>query len=285
MSGRETHAVVAIPALDLRPEPGQRAELASQLLLGETVKLLAPARAGWRRVENEADGYRGWVREWGLVPASATRVARWRRRATTVVYEPFASVRTARGGATVVSPLFLGSRVIAGPRVRGWRAVELPDGRRGFLPATALRLDRERPVSLLDRIRTLFGTPYLWGGRTPAGFDCSGFVQQVLQEQGVTLPRDARDQSRVCRRLRATDRAREGDLAFFAAAGEAISHVGIALGENYYVHSRGIVRVASLDRDNPLCDNALAGQFQGWFRPGFGPRSRPGPRPGSRRAT
>jgi gamma-D-glutamyl-L-lysine dipeptidyl-peptidase len=263
---RLTHAVVSLPALDVRPEPRHAAELVSQLLMGETVRRLGRSRdGGWVRVRNDADGYSGWVRAWGLVPASAPRVARWRRRAGGRVSAPLSLVRAGRGTGGSVSPVFFGNRLIAGRASRGWCAVELPDGRRGFLPAAVLAAGR-RP-RLEARVASLLGAPYLWGGRTPAGYDCSAFVQQVLLEQGVSLPRDARDQWRASVRLADPARPRPGDLAFFRRPGEPASHVGLALGAGLYAHCRGRVAVASVDSGNVLCDKELLPQFMGWFRP------------------
>src|SRR5262249_10789162 len=145
-------------------------------------------------------------------------------------------------------------------------AVELPDGRRGFLAAEAIA-GRSAPA-LEERVSALLGTPYLWGGRTPAGYDCSAFVQQVLLEQGLALPRDAREQCRVSRKLPKDEPPAPGDLAFFRRPGEPASHVGLALGEGYFAHCRGRVAVSSLEPQNPLCDFDLLPQFMGWHRPG-----------------
>lgn len=280
LRARFTHAVVSLPALDVRPEPRHAAELVSQLLLGETVSLLGAGRdPGWVRVRNDADGYSGWVRAWGLVPATGARVARWRRRARGRVGVPLSLVRAGRGSGGSVSPVFFGNRLIAegdmltakrgagpaGRTSRGWCAVELPDGRRGFLPAAALA--GARLPALEARVASLLGSPYLWGGRTPAGYDCSAFVQQVLLEQGITLPRDARDQCRRSRRLAASAEPRPGDLAFFRRPGEPASHVGLALGGGFYAHCRGRVAVASIEPSNTLCDKDLMPQFMGWYRP------------------
>ena len=256
--------VVTLPLLDVRPEPAHAAELASQLLMGETVAVLDSSRdGGWLRVRNDADGYAGWVRAWGVVRASQTRVGRWRRLARGWIGAPLAMIRAARGGGASVSPVFFGARLIASRHAAGWCGVELPDGRRGYLRASALASAR-RPA-LEERIASLLGSPYLWGGRSPAGYDCSAFVQQVLLEQGMKLPRDAREQARGCRRLAGEERP--GDLAFFHRPGEAASHVGIALGGGYFAHCRGRVQVASIQADDPLFDNDLRPQFMGWYRP------------------
>jgi cell wall-associated NlpC family hydrolase len=276
MPAAPTHGVVRLAALDLRPEPDHRAELGSQLWLGETVRLLTRTpRRGWWKVCSRSDGYEGWVRDWGLVTVSAARAARWRRRARAEVARLFVELRARPGAGMSVGPLFLGARVIPGRRSGAYRAVELPDARRGWLAPRDLRAAGEASADILGRVSSLLGTPYLWGGRTPAGLDCSAFTQIVLAEQGVRLPRDARQQFGACRPLAAGSGPRLGDLAFFARPGEPPSHVGIALGDGGFAHARGVVCLASLDPHNPLYDKELSGQFVGWFRP------RPG---GSRRA-
>lgn len=272
MSRVIAHAVVSLAALDVRRTPSHRAELGSQLLLGEGVRIAARRDGGrWVQVEGE-DGYGGWARAWGLVEAPAARVAGWRRRATARVSAALAEVHTEpHGRGALVSPLFLNARLIAGRARSGHVPVELPDGRRGFVPAAALAAPRTPPPPLIDRVRSLLGVPYLWGGRTPAGFDCSGFTQQVLAEQGVAIPRDARHQYRSARRLGRDETPCEGDLIFFASPGEAVGHVGLGLGGLWFAHCRGRVRVNSADPANQLCDNELQPTIRGWRRPHAAP--------------
>jgi len=262
-----THAVVCLPSLDVRRRPDHRSEMTSQFLMGEIVRLAGRERGGWVPAEGEADGYRGWVRSWGLVPATRSRAGRWRRLARARVNVAWTEVRATPRGASLVSPLPWNARVIAGRARRGWRAVELPDGRRGVVPAAALAGPNQAPPGLIERVRGLLGVTYLWGGRTPAGFDCSGFTQQLYAERGVALPRDASDQFRSCRALAGGEAEREGDLVFFRAAGRRVGHVGVVLGGGYFAHVRGRVRIASLERSNPLWDMELARQFAGFGRP------------------
>jgi len=264
---RATHGVVSIAALDVRGRPDHRSELTSQLLLGEVVRLTGSRLEGqWWRVENLADGYRGWVRGWGLVPATFTRARNWQSRARGRVAVPMVEALARKGRSALVSPLFLGSRVIPGAARGGWRRVELPDGRRGWVPAAKLTLRGEKPA-LLERVMSLLGAPYHWGGRTPLGLDCSAFVQLVLGEQGVCLPRDAAHQVRVSRRLQPGEEPLPGDLVFFAAPGAPPGHIGIGLGGGYFAHCRGMVRIGSVESSNPLCDKALMSQLVGWRRP------------------
>ena len=266
---RGAHAVVTLPALDLRTRPAHPAELGSQLLLGEVVRVLAADRTKqWFRVCNEADGYEGWVRGWGLARCTRARAGRWLAAAQTLVLAPIALARTEPGHGAALSPLFFGGRLIAGRRRGMHRPIELPDGRRGWVEADALRPAASAPPEPMARIRSLLGTPYLWGGRTPAGYDCSAFVQQVLLEQGMALPRDAHEQSLACRALLEGEAECFGDLAFFSARRSArMGHVGLALGGGGFVHARGVVQMGSVNTSNPLCHKELIAQFRGWYRP------------------
>jgi cell wall-associated NlpC family hydrolase len=264
---RLTHAVVSLAALDLRRRPEHRAELTSQLLLGEVVRILGGRPGGqWWRVEGLADGYRGWVRGWGLVRVPVARARNWQAKAVARVAVAVATARTGPGRGALVSPLFLNSRVIAGRRRGTHRQVELPDGRRGWVPVDSLACRGEKPL-LLERILSLIGVPYHWGGRTALGFDCSGFTQQVLAEQGVSLPRDAAHQLKASMRLASGEQPEPGDLIFFAAPGRPPGHVGIGLGGGYYAHCRGMVRIGSMEPSNQLYDKELAPQELGWARP------------------
>ena len=264
---RLTHAVVSLAALDMRRRPEHRAELTSQLLLGEVVRVLGARTGGeWWRVEGLADGYRGWVRGWGLVRVPAARARSWQAKAVARVTVAVAEARAGPGRGALVSPLFLNSWVIAGRRLGAYRRVELPDGRRGWVLVESVACRGEKPA-LLERVLSLLGVPYHWGGRTALGFDCSGFTQQVLAEQGVSLPRDAAHQLKASRRLSSGEQPEPGDLIFFAAPGRRPGHVGIGLGGGYFAHCRGRVLISSVESSNGLCDKDLMPQSLAWARP------------------
>ena len=270
---RLTHAVVSLAVLDVRRRPDHRAELASQFLLGEVVRVLGAQPGGqWWRVEGLADGYRGWVRGWGLVRVPRARARSWQLKAVARVAVAMVEARSGPGRRLLVSPLFLNSRVIAGRRRGSHREVELPDGRRGWVPVSALA-GVDETVPLLERIRSLLGVPYHWGGRTALGLDCSGLTQLVLAEQGLALPRDAAHQLLVSRPLLDEEEAEPGDLIFFAAPGRPPGHVGIGLGGGYYAHCRGMVRISSVEFSSPLYDKVLMPQMMGWWRPVATPAS------------
>lgn len=260
--------VVAIPVLDLRRRPAHDAELRSQLLLGETVEVLAAARRGeWLRVRSDVDGYAGWVRAWGLAGASRVRVARWAALARGRIVAPLVSVTVDPGGAAQLAPLSWRARVIP-HRARGaWRQVELPSGARGWVPRDAVRAGTRGRPDPAARVRSLLGAPYLWGGRTPLGIDCSALAQLLLAEQGFAIPRDTRDQFRAARPLPSGAEPGLLDLLFFADRRGIVGHVGVHVGGGYFVQSRGTVKISHIDPDNALCDNGLTGTFVGCRRP------------------
>lgn len=267
-AGRPAIGVVAIAALDVRRAPDHASEMGSQLLMGELVRVIRRGAGDrWFRVESLTDHYLGWVRAWGLVLPPPRGRAGWHRWARGRPRSLRIEVREGPGSGPIVSPLLWGSRVIPGRVAGRYRQIELPDGVRGWVLTTGLAVGARGAPPLRQRVRDLMGVPYLWGGRTPAGLDCSGLAQLLLAEQGFPLPRDAGEQERSCRRLGPEQRVRTGDLAFFGPRGRPASHVGVMLGPGIYAHARGRVRLNALDPSNPLFDNELSAQFRGFGRP------------------
>jgi gamma-D-glutamyl-L-lysine dipeptidyl-peptidase len=266
--GRPSSALVRQAVLDVRRRPDHRSELTNQLLLGEGVKVRrARGPAGWQAIEGLEDGYRGWVRDWGLERVTPAALARWRREARVRVAVPMALLRDRPGRGGSLGPLPWMARLRLVARRGAWAQVALPGGRIGWTPRSALRGAREVPGSPIERVRALLGAPYLWGGRTVLGIDCSGLTQLIAAEQGWALPRDAHDQWRASRRLRDADPLRPGDLVFFSTRPRGrVEHVGVYAGEGAYLHARGVVRMNSLDPSNTLFDKELAVQLRGFGR-------------------
>jgi cell wall-associated NlpC family hydrolase len=124
-------------------------------------------------------------------------------------------------------------------------------GRPTLPPPAPPRASGASGAEVVAVARTFIGIPYRNGGADPGGFDCSGFTQYVFAQLGVSLPRGAGEQATAGERVDRRD-IREGDLVFFAIDGRTISHVGIAVAADRFVHapsSRGSVREESMSID------------------------------------
>jgi len=140
----------------------------------------------------------------------------------------------------------------------------MPDGRAGFVRSVDLERRpsgrRATPGRLIATGLRFVGIPYLWGGTTPKGFDCSGLVQRIFRLNGMILPRDSDMQARFGRE-RAVAGPRDlvpGDLVFFGRAEGTITHVGLVLSEAKFLHAYGQVRINSLDPAEDGYDSGLA---------------------------
>lgn len=247
-------ALVRVAWTPGRSEPDHRAELVTQWLCGEAVTVEDAVPEGdWLRVRGP-DGYRCWVSSGGVVRTDADEARRWVESADRLSLGVRLEDRRPDG-----TPGWLpwGARVA--PHRDG---ALLPDGAIGR-PEPAAHLVpfaelEERFPSRGDAVAETatgwLGAPYLWGGRTPSGVDCSGLVQAVYRVHGVELPRDSVDQLAATAEMR-VEEPEPGDLLFFGASEEEVTHVAVALASGRIVHAaaaRGGVAVESLEDADPF---------------------------------
>jgi cell wall-associated NlpC family hydrolase len=253
---------------DVRRAPSHAAELVTQLVCGDRVGPLK-ASGDWVLVRVD-DPYIGWVRSWHMKGVErrahetfrAAAVHRIAENVVAILDEPEARGRAA-GEAVAGTP------VIAAPsRRRGWRSVQLPDGTRGFVRARSLARipPARRPVreKLVSSAMSFLGIPYVWGGNTPKGFDCSGLVQRVFRLHGLMIPRDSDQQSRAgCGKPAGRpDDLEPADLLFFGKSVKQITHVAMYASDGIFIHSRGQVRLNSLLPGHPLFDERLVSEWR-----------------------
>ena len=237
--GEHRHALVRAPVAPLYAEPRLPAPQISQLILGMRVEVLS-RRHDWVRLRGE-DGYVGWVHGGYLRTGSEDWAYSWERGTAGVSAVSLGAELVDDEGRTL-APLPWGARL-----AHHTRAYHLPDGRHGLIAnGEVVPIDRlrdwfpPRGESVVCTARRWLGAPYLWGGLTQLGVDCSGFVQAVLWMHGIALPRDSDLQSAMGARIEQQDplaAARPGDLVYFAERAERVSHVAISLGGALIIHS------------------------------------------------
>jgi len=242
-------AIVTAALAPLQSEPSISAARASEVLHGEVLDVLE-RREEWLRIR-APDGYIAWLPAGYVATGPADWAEDWRERATARSLS--ADILTTDGRR----------RLPTGARVALRRGVvELADGQRGAVAAGNIRREQElraeaRHLALPELAQKWYaGAPYLWGGRTEWGIDCSGLVQAVYAARDIKLPRDSDQQFGAGREVAlASDGAgyQAGDLLFFAERGR-VSHVALWAGTGRIVHSalsRGGVGGDNLFGDEP----------------------------------
>ena len=247
-------ALVNVSVAPLRAEPRQGSEMLSQALLGQPVELLERANADWFRVRNW-DAYVGFLhREHVFYKEDGPQAYALLKTATIGV--PYAQ-------ATVEPDLYsepvfdvsVGCIValgeVAAKDGQMYRAVFGPDKRSGYLPTSCLLIQKPEPFTPSQMVAwaaSWLGAPYLWGGVSPRGFDCSGLVQLAALMSGLSLPRDASQQVLIGHEVARLnyETLQIGDLLFFGDEPGRITHVAIYEGHGRYIHASGWVRRNSL---------------------------------------
>ena len=274
-AGERAEAVVLNAVENMYSRPDATADVVSQATLGQVVAVLERS-GGFLKVETP-DRYPGWIPA-GTVQeypdantpryASAGPVAEVVGLMANVYREP--SVTTARPKAE--APLGTRLELFRGPAPKeGWHEVVLPGGESGYLQAGDVRLaegsaKRRRATAdeLVATARRFLGAPYLWGGMTVHGVDCSGFVSRVFFVSGVDLLRDADMQFEDPRGLAvAKDQLQPGDLLFFGK--ESVTHVGLYEGDGRFIHAT--THDAPVVQESRFADEPWPALFRGARRP------------------
>lgn len=225
------HVIGITPIAPIRLEPSHRSEMVSQLLFGELAELLG--RDGeFIKVRTVFDQYVGWIQAVQVTDAMES----WLEKNKIEGYIDRTSTILMSGQPMTIFP---GTPI--------WTGTSLAGLKLDYGETRPAKLKRKSKKALKDAVTTYMNTAYLWGGRTVAGVDCSGFVQQVYKLFGTDLPRDAYQQATQGEFVGFLEESRPGDLAFFDNEEGRIIHVGILLGPNRIIHASGQVRIDMID--------------------------------------
>lgn len=264
--GNNTMGIISLDVANVRRKPGKQEELLTQALMGTVVKLLKKEQ-GYYFIQTP-DHYLGWLDTPSVVVTNHTGIDAW-NAAPKVIVTKFIGV--VHEQSDVSSPRVC--EIVDGcvlkyiSRNNGWFAVELADGRNGFVADTLVQdigeWNKSRMLTgdnLERTARSFFGIRYLWGGMSVKGMDCSGFVKTVYHLNGLELNRDARQQAHQGVPIDPGENfqnLKKGDLLFFGRKAttkrrEHITHVALYLENGMYIHSSRQVRFGSF---NPASDN------------------------------
>lgn len=232
------YAITHLSLVSVRKEPSDKSEMVSQLLFGDMVEVME-TKANWSKIRMFYDDYIGWIDKKQVISITKDQMNE------IITSVPFVSTdlfQIVIWKQNQICPIVMAS------------SLPLYDDHKFFMgqteysyEGTAVEASTAQPQKLLEQSYMYLNSPYLWGGRSPMGIDCSGLTQMVFKLCGMKLKRDAWQQAEQGETINLIDESKPGDLAFFHNAEGKISHVGIILPGNHIIHAHGKVRIDKID--------------------------------------
>ena len=255
-----SQAVINISVANLRSNPKHSAELATQATLGTPVKVLKK-EGGWYYIQTP-DKYLSWVDDGGLKLMDESTFNEWQAADKIIFTETYGQSYSDENQDQVVSDLVAGNVLEVINETDAYFQVVYPDGRKAFVAKNVAepfgdwikKLDPSHE-NLVATSKELMGVPYLWGGTSTKGMDCSGFTKTIYFLNGMVIPRDASQQVRTGKAIDSVqnfDDLEKGDLLFFGrkatdSTAEKVVHVGMWIGNDEFIHASDMVRISSMN--------------------------------------
>lgn len=257
----KTMGVVKISVANLRDEPKHSAQLVTQATLGMPLKVYKK-QGSWYYIQTP-DDYLGWVDYGGISNKTKEEFSEWKSAKKLIYLKAFGnSYEKPNESSQSVTDLVAGDVLELLGEEKAFYKAKYPDGKEAFIAKAEAQpykdwlssLDMEKE-DLVETSKKLMGLPYLWGGTSPKGVDCSGFTKTVYFLNGMVIPRDASQQIHTGKMVDSTKNFENlipGDLLFFGrpatdTTSERVIHVGMWIGENQFIHSMGDVHVSTMD--------------------------------------
>jgi hypothetical protein len=234
------NGIIALPLVPLRQSDSEISEMTSQLLFGERVEILE-VRERWLFVRNYSDNYTGWVDRKMIQILSNQEDERLNLQNSFCVPVPFVYCNIINSEEKMCIP--------GGSLLHGFANNQCKIGDEIY----EIKLQGSTNPQELSSERILYlatqylNAPYLWGGKTIMGIDCSGFVQVIYAFCQIQLPRDASMQVEKGQVIDFLSQSQAGDLAFFENAEGKIIHVGLLYNNHQIIHASGCVKIESID--------------------------------------
>ncbi len=230
--------ICPLSVVPIRSSASDKSEMVSQLLFGEMVEMLEH-KGNWARVRCLWDNYIGWADGKQLKPISHREFELYSSQ-----YAYSLELLQPAVAENFYLPLTMGATL---PNFDGIK-FHINGSAYTFSGQAISPIDVNPNAELILKIaRRYLYAPYLWGGRSPMGIDCSGFTQIIFKMVGIGLPRDAGQQVEKGELIDFIAQSLPGDLAFFENKKEHITHVGIIMPENQIIHASGQVRIDRID--------------------------------------
>ncbi len=224
------YGICNLSIVPLRIEPADASELVSQVLYGDVFKILEQ-RKNWSKIRLAFDKYEGWIDTKQHIEITENQYNQLHKETPKLSID---LVEFIEDNTQQLHPIVLGSSLNGLDLLNHKHDGSIVEGRKA-------------KENIVKSAFLYLNAPYLWGGKTPFGIDCSGFTQMVYKLNGYKLLRDASQQATQGEALSFIEESEPGDLAFFDNNEGIITHVGIIMSDNYIIHAHGKVRIDRLD--------------------------------------
>lgn len=231
------YGICNLSIVPLRIEPSDKSEMVSQLLFGEHFKVLEVQKK-WSKINIAFDNYEGWIDNNQYLPISEENYFEIDQSNNFLAGELIDFATDENGQFFTIA---------IGSSLPFYKDNNLKLGTLNYRYEGKVFTEKSPKENLIEMATNFLNAPYLWGGKTPFGIDCSGFTQMVYKLCGYKLLRDASGQATQGEALSFIEESEPGDLAFFDNEEGIITHVGIIMKDNYIIHAHGKIRIDRLD--------------------------------------